>query len=394
MSDAAPASRTAGWLPLVGLYGLYYGTVGILLPFLPAYLKGLSLSGAQVGALLALGPLMSLVAPPLFGHWADRTGRLGGVLTFISVGAFLGLLPLLRATTFWAAAVALAAYAFFSSSITTLLDSMALHRVAVSGGSYARLRLFGSAGFVCSSALFGALVEKVDRWTVIVPLSLVACYAGWSLTLRAQQVPPAGRQRAFAAWGVVKSRDVALLLAASALHWIACAPFHGNFSIHVAALALPPSVVGASAGLGVLAEIAVMLLYPIVAERFSPRHVLAFSFAASAVRWWGMSVAHSAGAIMALSLLHGLTFGAFYIGAVGFLARRIPASQRASGQALLVAVTFGFGGLCGYLCAGAGYDWLGGHRLFAVGGALEVVAAGIVLLARPSRATAAQRAGE
>jgi PPP family 3-phenylpropionic acid transporter len=85
--------------------------------------------------------------------------------------------------------------------------------------------------------------------------------------------------------------------------------------------------------------------------------------------------------LVALAPLHGLTFGAFYVASVAFLSRRVPPELRASGQALFSAVTFGLGGLVGYASSGAAYDWLGGHRLFAVAAVLELVAAVLVLQA-------------
>jgi PPP family 3-phenylpropionic acid transporter len=61
----------------------------------------------------------------------------------------------------------------------------------------------------------------------------------------------------------------------------------------------------------------------------------------------------------------------------------VPPHLRASGQALFAAVTFGVGGLIGYPAAGAGYDALGGHRLFAVAAALELLPMLLVLRVRP-----------
>jgi PPP family 3-phenylpropionic acid transporter len=46
-------------------------------------------------------------------------------------------------------------------------------------------------------------------------------------------------------------------------------------------------------------------------------------------------------------------------------------------------VTFGVGGLVGYASSGAAYDWLGGHRLFAVAAVLELAAVVLVLQASP-----------
>jgi PPP family 3-phenylpropionic acid transporter len=75
-----------------------------------------------------------------------------------------------------------------------------------------------------------------------------------------------------------------------------------------------------------------------------------------------------------------MTFGAFYVGAVGTLGSRVPATLRVSGQALFVSITFGVGGLIGYVSAGATYDALGGPGAFTAAAVLELVAAGLILL--------------
>ena len=380
--------RPAGALPLGGYYLLYFSTVGVILPFLPPYFRSLDLSGAQIGVLLALQPAMMLVAPPLWGHLADRTGRPDRVLAVVSFGALLGFVPVALASGFWSLCAAMALYAFFVSSITTLVDSLTLHRVSVVGGSYSRIRMFGSLGFVLSSVTFGLAVTEVDRRTVFVAVGLMAAYAAWSLTLRAQS-QPGPRRSVFSGLALLRNRDLALMLTASALHWIAGAPYHGIFGIHVVALGLPPWVIGVSAGLGVVAEIVVMWLYPRFAERLAPRHVLLVAFLSGVVRWAGMAVAESPWVIVSLQVLHGLTFGAFFVAAVAFGARRVPPSPRASGQALMVSVTFGLGGLVGYFAAGSAYEWLGGHRLFAVAAVLQLLPALMVMgVGRPAREVA------
>ncbi|WNG58929.1 MFS transporter [Archangium gephyra] len=377
-------SQATGRLPLIGFYALYFSITGIVLPFLPAYLKSLTLSVSQIGLLLSLSPLLALVAPHLWGHLADRTGRPHHVLSAVCAGACLGFIPLLFVERFPTLVAALAAYAFFASSITPLIDSLALQHIARTGGSYSHLRLFGSLGFVLSSTLFGLSVDSVGRATVLAAFSLLITLTLWSFTLRDSSGPTARVPvHPLAGLQLLADRELSWLLAACALHWIACAPYHGTFSIFVGSLGLPPSVVGISMGLGVTAEVLVMLLYPRVADRISPRNLLVLAFAASALRWAGLSLATSRGVIAALSLLHGLSFGVFYVASIAFVVRRVPPHLRASGQGLFAAITFGLGGLVGYSSAGAGYDWLGGHRLFAAATVLELAAAALVLRIPP-----------
>jgi PPP family 3-phenylpropionic acid transporter len=377
--------QVAGRIPLVGFYVLYFGTVGITQPFLPAYLRSLALSTTEVGLLLALTPLASLVTPPLWGHLADRTGRRSHVLTVLAVGSALCFAPLLSLDRFPALVVTLAAYACFASSITPMVDSLALNHVAQKGGSYAHLRLFGSLGFILTTTTFGLVVRQVDRTTIIAALVLLTGLAAWSLSLRSH-TPPSVTIHPLAGLQLLRDhKDLRWLLAATCLHWMACAPFNGMLAIHVLALGLSPSVVGVAAGVGVTAEVAAMLLYPHFAERIAPRHLLCLSFGMSALRWGGMALVSSPLPLIALTVLHAMSFGVFYIASVAFMARRVPERLRASGQGVFAAVTFGVGGLIGFSASGAGYSALGGgHPLFAVAGVVEVIAAVLVLQATPT----------
>jgi PPP family 3-phenylpropionic acid transporter len=375
----------AGRIPLAGFYLLFFGTVGITQPFLPAYLRSLDLSTTEVGILLALTPLASLIAPPLWGHLADRTGRLSHVLNLLTVGTALCFVPLLSVDRFPAIVATFGIHACFVSSITPMVDSLALNHVAQRGGSYAHLRMFGSLGYVLATTLFGLWVQQVDRSTIIVALALQILVALWSLSLRAS-TPPGAPPHALAGLQLLRDhKDLRWLLAATCLHWMACSPYNSMLGIHILALGLPPWVVGLSFGAGVAAEATAMLLYPRFAERVAPRHLLCFSFVVSALRWGGMALVSSPILLVALALLHGITFGVFYVSSVAFMARRVPQHLRASGQGLFAAVTFGVGGLVGFSASGAGFSLLGGgHALFAVAGVLEILAAVLVLQASPA----------
>lgn len=378
-----PSATHAGAWRLAVFYLLQFMALGITLPFLPWYFSTLGLSASQSGVLLAVGPTFALVAPPLWGHLADRTGRPGAVLVVVSAGAAVGFGLLSAAAAFGAVLAALAAHWAFASATSTLIDTLTLQHVERRGGSYPAIRLWGSLGFVVSALAFGQRAV-VDGGAVLVPLALMVACAAWAGAMLAgapAHRPEGPRATAAQAVALASRGEVRLVLAATALHWIACAPYNGTLPVHLKALGLSPQTVSACAAAGVVAEIAVMWTWPRWSHRVSAHALLILSFLASALRWWGMSLTSSAPALVALSLLHGLTFGAFFVAAVAWMAAQAPGSLRATGQSLLVAGTFGVGGLVGYLLAGRAYDALGGHRLFAAAAALELAPAALLLVA-------------
>ncbi len=72
----------------------------MLLPLLPFYAKTFGATAGQVGALLAVYSLFSLVCGPPLGALSDRFGR-KPVLLASQLGTFLGLLLMASATSLW-----------------------------------------------------------------------------------------------------------------------------------------------------------------------------------------------------------------------------------------------------------------------------------------------------
>ena len=379
---------------LVLFYVLYFGSVGVTLPWLPAWFDELGFEPSRVGLLLALHPLAMAVCPPFWGAWADRSGRPDRVLRLLAFGAALTFSPLLVVRSYAATVACVAAYAVFVSSITPTLDSVALRSVAGSGAEYARIRLFGSVGFVVTTFAFGHGLKAPGVLIVQVAWGFMLAYALWSLRLEARSAPSRGAHP-LAAVALLKEPSSRRLMLACAAHWVACSPYHGSFARLVKDRAFASSVVGDSVGMGVLAELAVMAAWPLFAGRWSTRTLLVASFAVSGARWVAVAFSTDPRLLVSLQLLHGFTFAAFYLAAVAEVSARVPPELRASGQALFASFTFGIGGCVGFAVSGFLLEWAGSAALFAAAGMLEGVAALVVAgvapripaEARPSPAT-------
>jgi MFS transporter, PPP family, 3-phenylpropionic acid transporter len=375
----APATR------LRLFYFLYYGNVGAYLPYFAAYLRGLGFSGEQIG-LVQMVP--SLVAPAVAIAWAsfaDHRATPQRALRLATGWAALAVLLLPFAREPWQVGAVIVLLSLGDRAVVPLVDSITLEWCRERPGlSYARIRLFGSIGFIALSLLVGrALTLRGDRPAdLVVPLVVMACVAGYATVARG--APPSARagERPGARdmLALVRDRRLHLLVAAAAIHWAACAPFHLFFGVFVRDLGLPSDVTGIGMSIGVLAEIAVLLAFPRLERRIPLRALLAIAFVGSAARWALLSLATGAAAVASLQVLHGLTFGLFWGGAVKALAEVVPPPLRATGQAAFTALVFGGGNAVGYALSGIGYDRLGGvGPLFAFAAAAELLALAVLL---------------
>lgn len=367
-------------------YFLYYGTVGTNLPYFAAYLRGLGYTGEQIGTVQMLPSLAAPAVAISWASWADRTGSPARALrraALVAVSA-AALLPFVRSPV--AIGAVLLLQALGERAVVPLVDSVSLEwSRARPGTSYTGLRLFGSLGFVAIALAVGsALAARGERpGDVLVPATVALGVAGYALVARTIPAAPAhpGARPGLRDLGQL-ARDPRLLLflGACALHWAACAPYHLFFGVLVRDRGLPSGVTGLGMGAGVAAEIAALLLFPRLARGLSLRRLLAVAFLGSAVRWVLVSRAEAAGALVALQLLHGLTFGLFWGTAMDAMAAFVPGRLRATGQALFAATVFGAGNALGYQLSGAGYDhYRSAAPLFAWAGGLEVVALAFAL---------------
>lgn len=371
------------------LYFLHYGAVGTLLPYFAPYLRGLGFSGTQIGTVQMLGPLVSPLAALGWAGWADRRGAPDRALRLATTLALLAAAALPLALTPLAVGAVVLVQSLGERAVVPLLDSMTLDHVRrTPGASYARVRLGGSLGFAALALLTGALLalrgdRQGDRLLPLLALGLSAATALVAARLPAAS-PPAGPRPGWAeVRALLGDRSLLGLLAVCALHWLACAPFHLFFGLLVRDRGLPSAVTGLGMGAGVAAEVVFLLWFPRLEGRFRLRTLLAVAFAGSTLRWVLLSMAEGAAAVIALQLLHGLTFGLFWGSAVAALGRVVPPRLRSTGQALFTAVVFGGGNALGYQLAGLAYDHYGSTPpLFWWAGLIEAIPLMGVLVAR------------
>jgi PPP family 3-phenylpropionic acid transporter len=367
------------------LYFLYYGNVGTYLPYFAAYLRGLGFSGREIGLVQMVPSLLAPVVAISWASFADHRSSPRRALRLAAGWAALAVLLLPFAREPWQVGAVVALMSLGDRAVVPLLDSVTLEWCRESPGtSYARIRLFGSVGFIALSLLAGrALTMRGDRPAdPLVPAVVVVCVVAYALVARGTPATAGHPDRPAARDMLALARDrrLHLLLAACAVHWAACAPFHLLFGVLVRDLGLPSDVTGVGMGVGVLAEIAVLLAFPRLERRLPLRVLFAIAFLGSAIRWALLSRASGALAVACLQLLHGLTFGLFWGSAMQALAALVPAPLRATGQAAFSAVVFGGGNAVGYALAGIGYDRLGGvGPLFLFAAAAELASLGIAL---------------
>lgn len=379
---------------LRAVYALHYAGSGLWIPYLAPFLESAGVSGATQGLLFAMRNATYVITQPLLGVVADRIG-IGRVLRGSTVIATLTWIFLLQSTSPPSLVVSFLLMAVGASAVASLVDAAVIATLEGPGGgeaggprAYARSRLWGSVGFAVSALLFGWALRADSEGSARAAIVTVAVFQTAAALLAIAAVPAGGatmRPPTMAdAARILRSRGVALVLFAGALHWITMAPYHTFFGAHVKHHGGGPMTIGLSIAVSVAVELVVMATAPRWLGLISPRRVLAIGSAAGIVRW-SLTAVGSPAVIIAAQALHGLSYAAFYLATVDTIVRRTDPAHRATAQALIASIAMGLGTLAGNLLAGPLYDVDHGRTLFLAAAGFSAVSALVALTIPPAK---------
>lgn len=350
---------------LAAHYFLYFGVMGIYLPFFNLYCDHIGLSGWQIGNLGAVRSVVMVLFSLAWSLLADRyqARRPIYIVCNLAAAATWGLF--LFTTQYHWMLVIMVAHIIFYAPIIAFLESFAVQLLGRDKKRYGRLRAWGSLAFITMVLVLGRVI---DAYGIRVILSLILA-GSWIQALVALGFPKPGNARRPLS-GLAWRR---LVFPRSVLFWV-CAflmlfshgAYYGFFSIHLAHLGHTPLFIGLCWALASSAEIVVMINSERLFGRLSYETVLLIAFAAAVLRWTGLWASVSIVVLVLLQLTHALTYGAFHMASVLYVDAMAPEENKTLAQAVNNAVTYGLGLMAGFLVSGSLYEPLGGQSLFLI----------------------------
>ena len=360
---------------LSGFYFFYFAALGALVPYWGLYLKQLGFSAIEIGELMAIPMATKFLAPYVWGWIGDHLGqrmvvvRLGSLLTsliFFSVFWLHG---------FWELGLAMALFSFFWNAVLPQFEVVTLQYLKERVARYARIRVWGSIGFIITVLLLGMAVDQTGPRVILPVLFGVYC-AIWISTLFVRDPDPgshAGAQPSIIT--VLRQPPVIAFFLVCFLLQAGHGTYYTFYSIYMEEVGYSKTLIGQLWALGVVAEVVVFLFMHRLLQRFGARKMLLISLLLAAARW--VLIGNYPDSLMTMLLaqtLHAATFGSFHASAIHLVHHYFTGRHQGRGQALYSSLSFGAGGAIGSLYSGFLWDSAGPSLAFGV-------SAGITLLA-------------
>ena len=375
MRHRASGAQPLPYWRLSSFYIFHFAILGVIIPYWGLMLKERGFDAQSIGELTAILLAAKIIAPNVWGWLCDHVGHRIWLIRLGTLCALLAFSGLFWVHTFWLMACVMLAYSFFWNANLSQFEALTFHYLRELATLYARIRIWGSVGFMLAVVCLGWLIDlygpEIVLWVV---LGLFFCL--WCSTLVVAEPPAVSHRPNAAALSQLLRRPVVwAFLSAIFLLQTSHGPYYTFYTIYLEGYGYSKTLIGQLWALGILAEIGLFWVVHGALHRWSVRRLLIISFVLTALRWVMIALLpQSLTNLVLAQLLHAASFGLFHASAIHWVQYYFPGRLQGRGQALYSSVCFGAGGAVGSLVSGYVWEGMGDQLTFLLAVVLPLVA--------------------
>lgn len=340
--------KLRGFYLFLGLAGGSFGS------YLTLLLKHNGLNVSQIGILMAIGTWIAICIQPVWGLISDRYNQTRLVL-ILSVAVPALLAVFYRSEYFIVLLLVYTVSTIFSSTQAPIADSYAIAAANSAGSTYGSIRLMMSLGAAVGAYAGGRYIERFSISTIWLPfllLNSVAVVCALMLPRQAEENHMMSQSLSQGVKKLLGNRIFLAFLGGSFLVNQTMTAFGTYFVVAFQSVGGSTSYAGIALFIASVTNVPSMLYASRVIRRLGRERTLLLGALIYVLRW-GIQLAFPYPSVMVgVQVLHGLSFGLFYIAAVEYVSQITSSEMQATGQSLFNIVFSGFAGILGNLLNG------------------------------------------
>ncbi|HKJ38134.1 MAG TPA: major facilitator superfamily domain-containing protein 6 [Anaerolineales bacterium] len=359
-------------------YFLYFAAFSSLLPYFVLFYQSLGFSGAQIGLLTGVPPLISLFGAPFGTGLADRTQRHKLIMGTGLVVAIAVMLVLPHMSSFALVFALIVLFNFFMSPVASLSDSATMTMLGEQREMYGRIRIGGTIGWGIFAQIAGFLLALYGvkiLFYMFSSIMLINLFVSqkFSFGEPEKQDEKTGTMRL-----LLKDRRWIIFLASAFLGGIGAFSVAAYLSPYLQELGADGRQIGFAFLVATLTELPAFFFANLLVKRFTAYRLFVISLILLGVRSLLFGIAGNLYLAIALQGLGGVIFPAMWAAGVAYADANAPVGLKSTAQGLFGSMTFGFGAAVSGFVGGLLLERIGGRGMFLVFGV--IILAGLLLI--------------
>lgn len=359
-------------------YVLYFAAFASLLPFFVLFYQSLGFTGAQIGLLAGVSPLITLIATPFGTGLADSTHHHKLIFAVGLGGAIASALILLHVSSFPLVFVLVVLFNFFIAPVASLGDSATMHMLGEQKAMYGRVRLGGTIGWGVFAPIAGALVDsqglRIVFWvfSIIMLVNILVSQKLSFGTVDEHDSNHGGIRT------LLKSHRWIFFLLAAFLGGLGVSSINAYLFPYMAELGANETTMGVALTIATMTELFVFFFGDRLIKRFTAHGLFILAMFMMGIRSLLYAAASTPTVVLVIQLFSGMVFPAMWLAGVSYADENAPMGLKSTAQGLFGAMTFGFGSAVGGFIGGLLLEGMGGRGMFLVFGITILVGSAII----------------
>jgi PPP family 3-phenylpropionic acid transporter len=341
----------------------FWGAAGLYFPFANVYYRTIGLSGTQIGLIGTLSALLAALGALVWGLLHDRLGKSRLIFTGLCWGAIFlsGLLGQLRDYSLILPVAAL--LSFFTGPAVSQMDSMTLKLLGPNHAAYGSHRVWGTIGFVVTSALAGFILQATSIHSIFIAFPL-GLFVFWLVSMRLPDQTIYQGPSLLGGLGQMARRPQWVWLMVSVLVlWTGVISGNTFLGVAMKDMGSSESTVGLAFTIAALAEIPLLQGGPFILRRFGATRLIQAAMLAYILRMILYAFMVSPNTALAISMMQSITYCPFLVGVIALANELAPEGMKSTSQGLL-GMVMSLSNVVGGLSGGWLYDVTGQTGLY------------------------------
>lgn len=352
-----------------------YISVALYSPFLSAYYRQNGISSSQIGLLMTISPLASVIIQPFWAKRSDETGKAKKYACIIVLGIMLSLYTFYLGHSFAVFFIASILLALFATSVNPMIDAIVIRNANYFQYNFASIRMGGTVGYAVIVLLVGIYLRKNPSaqfflasigYLILLLLLLKLPSSENHQPVAVKKKVPFWQQ--FRLSEIFTDKTIYFVLAFAFIYQLGASFLASFLGVYTVELGYGQAQVGILSCVQACSEIPVLLLIRRLSKKFGALHLIA----AATFLMGARLITASGGSLLFLILaqaMQGITYMIVHFCCATYIASHAKEGKASQGQSVLYIVQTGIASILGNIFGGRIIDRIGiqfSYRYFGI----------------------------
>ncbi len=344
---------------ILPFYALYYMHNAVYTGYYSNYLVSTGIERSAIGSIMALSPLIAIAVQPLWGALGDRMKWKNTLLTLMATVATAVLIIGGFVNSILMACAVVCAYSFFQTSITPLMDSIALEKLRLGGYAYGPVRMTGTIAYAVTTPLIGLVMANNYRLAPFIAAGFLVLGVAASFSIPKVAGHAHGKKSKKGMFSLLKDKELLTVMLFGIVQMLGFTYYNTYISLYLEDMGASSAVIGTALFLSAASEVPFLLLGDKLFKKLGVGPLLIGSTVLTGVRMMVVGSVSSVPLLLATQVLHGTNYIVMSFAMSKYIDLRVPDELKASGHILYVVIALGLARALGAWLSGLAVDLAG-----------------------------------